>query len=98
MENNAIKISARGLLELLAGRNDLKQFLQDHGQAPTDTHPANRNYFALRFNEGRLIDNVMVEKSADRDDDWIVFEFGNPDPAICKYRIAKGQGENFNVS
>lgn len=93
VENNVIKISARGLLELLAGRNELKQFLQDHGQAPTDTHPSNQNYFALRFNEGRLIDNVRVEKFADRDDDWIVFEFGNPDPAICRYRVSKDRNQ-----
>lgn len=100
VEGNTIKISSRGLLELLAGRNELKQFLQDHGQAPTDTHPANQNYFALRFNEGRLIENVRIEKSADRDDDWIVFELGNPDPAISKYRISKdrNQGvEQLNV-
>lgn len=98
VENNIIKIPARGLLELLSERVELKQFLQDHGQAPTDIHPANQNYFALRFNEGRLINDIRIEKSIDRDDDWIVFEFGNPDPAVCKYKIPKDKIQGVGQS
>ncbi len=46
------------------------------------------NPFAGYLQEGRMISAVHVEVSAneDDDDDWLVFEFGAPDPAISKFR------------
>lgn len=80
--SKTIKISSRGLLELLSGRVNQNKFLQDHCFAPTPERPDNRNHFDLKLKEGKLITDVRLEKSTDKDDDWIVFEFGKPDPAI----------------
>lgn len=84
--DKTIKISSRGLLELLSERIDQKKFLQDHQFAPTEERPDNRNFFNLRLNEGRLITNIRLEKSTDKDDDWMIFEFGEPDPALINYK------------
>lgn len=84
-KNNTIKISSRGLLELLAGIIEKDDFMKSHQFVPTDDHPHNVNLFERKLREGRLINNIHVEKSEDQDDDWLVFEFGPPDPAISKY-------------
>lgn len=83
--NKTIKISSRGLLELLSGRIEQSKFLQDHCFVPTSERPTDRNPFDLKLNEGRLISNIWVEKSVDNDDDWIVLEFGKTDPAIFRF-------------
>lgn len=85
--NKTIKISSRGLLELLSGRIKQDKFLQDHCFAPTPERPDDHNPFDLKLNEGKLITDVKLEKSSDKDDDWITFEFGVSDPAISKYKI-----------
>jgi hypothetical protein len=84
--NKTIKISSRGLLELLSGRIEQNKFLQDHQFAPSPERPNNYNPFNLKLNEGRLVTNIRLEKSTIEDDDWIIFEFGEPNPAISKYR------------
>lgn len=85
MTSKTIKISSRGLLELLSGRIEQKKFLQDHCFIPTSERPTDRNPFDLKLNEGKLISNIWVEKSVNNDDDWIVFEFGKTDPAIFRF-------------
>jgi len=85
MQNNTIRIPARALLSLLAERVDHKKFLQDHHLAPTETHPDNHNFFDLKLREGRLIRDIEIEKSENEDDDWILIEFGEPDPAIYRF-------------
>ena len=85
--NKSIKISSRGLLELLSERIELNKFLQDHQFAPTANRPDNRNHFALRLNEGKLISGVKLEKNSHNDDDWIIFEFGESDPSISIYKV-----------
>jgi hypothetical protein len=78
---NKIKISARTVLELLAGTLDQRAFLELHsadGGTP----------FAYKLRQGRLIKDVKVVASdiGEDDDEWLEFEFGEPDPAVFKYR------------
>src|SRR5208282_6522234 len=79
MSGYDIKISARALQTLLAGGLDSATFLQAHGLNKT-------NPFAINLKEGRLISRVVVEKSTDDDDDWLVFQFGEPDAAVGEFR------------
>lgn len=75
-----IKVSARDLLQLLAGvlRQDAFEKLP---------FMARSNPFLQKLAEGRLIEAAGIEEgSEEADDDWIVFEFGDPDPATTPFR------------
>jgi hypothetical protein len=89
MSGNTIRISARALLDLLAGRVSQKKFFEDHKLTPTETHKDAVNYFERSLKQGRLIDGIKLERSIDEDDDWIVIQFGNPDPAIARLVLPK---------
>jgi hypothetical protein len=76
-----IKLSARDLLELLAGvlRQDTFEALP---------FMARQNPFLNKLRNGQLITAMRIEKDeTDSDDDWIVFEFGNPDPAVSPFQV-----------
>jgi len=76
-----IKLSARDLLELLAGvlRQDAFEALP---------FMARQNPFLNKLRNGQLITAMRIEKAeTDSDDDWIVFEFGDPDPAVSPFRV-----------
>jgi hypothetical protein len=76
-----IKISARDLLELLAGK-----LRQDAFEALP--FMARQNPFLNKLSNGQLITAMRIEKDeTDSDDDWVVFEFGNPDPAVSPFRV-----------
>ncbi|MGO7755297.1 hypothetical protein ACC817_08245 [Rhizobium ruizarguesonis] len=66
-----MKISARGLQELLAGRlsrEEFKRFVAD-------------NLFERALSDGRTISNITIErKETEEDDDYLIFEFED-DPA-----------------
>ncbi|MEA2239811.1 MAG: hypothetical protein QOC81_4535 [Thermoanaerobaculia bacterium] len=49
------------------------------------------NPFEWMLDEGRMIKSVAVDTSDEYDDDWLVFEFGEPDPAISKLRSEDDQ-------
>lgn len=83
MTEKAIKISARALLELLAGKIEPKKFFEDYKFFDSIT---SGNYFANKLREGRLIHNIRLEKT-EEDDDWITIEFGEKDPAISKFML-----------
>src|SRR3989338_7027759 len=86
MTNNTISISARALHELLAGRVSQKRFLEGHRLIPTQTHPDDKNFFELRLREGKMFEEIRIEKSRMEDDDWIIFKFWKPDPAISPFK------------
>jgi hypothetical protein len=78
-----IKLSARDLLELLSGvlRQDAFEALP---------FMARQNPFLNKLRNGQLITAMRIEKDeTDSDDDWIVFEFGDPDPAVSPFRVNK---------
>lgn len=83
MQSDRIKISARGLLELLAGKITLEKYHADHPWGDGQMG----NMFELVQREGRSISLAQIEPMEYPDDDWIVFEFGEPDPAASPFII-----------
>jgi hypothetical protein len=80
MSGRLVKISSRAVLDLLAGQIDQREFFSRHGFEE-------RNPFLREMRHGRLITNVRIEKSQvpENDDEWLVFEFGDVDPAISPF-------------
>ena len=89
MTERRAKISARTLLELMAGRLDQSSFLATYGQEE-------RNIFFRQLREGRTIANIYVEKSEnpEDDDEWVVFEFGETDPAIAPFTVPESKNRS----
>lgn len=88
--NMRIKISARELMELLAGRRTIEQANDLHGWLdPEDQRALGRiqNPFELRLREGQLPRTISVIKTDEDDsDDWIEFQFGEADPVISPFK------------
>ena len=89
MSDDEVQLSARSLLELLAGKISLLEFQETHGFSASATSTSwISNPFEEMLNEGRLIKNVTVQKFEDEDDDYITFVFGEPDPAVSKFKYS----------
>jgi hypothetical protein len=86
MKSNEIKISSRSLVQLLAGTIEQKKFLEDHGFITSEQTSVPTNFFLNQLTQGKMIEDIEVEKVGNEDDDWVVFKFGQPDPAISQYR------------
>lgn len=82
MTSDSNKISARGLLDLLAGTITSEQYLAQHRWGESGVS----NVFEIMRREGRSITSAHIEAMEHPDDDWIVFEFGEPDPAASPFR------------
>ena len=78
MGGKKIKISARDLLALMAGSLDQARFVKGYDAG-------GGNVFDLCLKRGELITDVRVEHTPDEDDDWITFEFGEPDAAVAPF-------------
>lgn len=77
--DRTFKVSLRVIQELLGGRKDVKSLEVMHG--------LRRNPFLRNLDEGRLITKIEVEQGTPaEDDDWLIFTFGEPDPAVSPYR------------
>jgi len=83
-----MRISSRALHELLAGTVSCEEFMRKHRFVEEDGRP-DINPFAGFLNEGRMISAIHVDASDEEDDDWLVFEFGERDAAISKFRSVK---------
>lgn len=84
----SVRISARALSELLAGRVNPIQFAKDHGFAST-TGAGMINPFESALCMGFVINEINVEKLPDNDDDWVNFKFQGPDAAISPFCVPK---------
>ena len=85
-DGRQIKISARGLLGLLAGELQHKDFLEGQGfVAGEEVTPKVINPFLSHLRAGELIADISVERS-DLDDDYIVITFGAADPAVSDFK------------
>ena len=89
MANNSIKISARALTELLAGKVELKKFLEEHNLKPIQDGQRAFPFFELQIQQGNTLKNAFVEQEVHADDDLIVLEYAGPDPAISPYRVPR---------
>ena len=74
-----VKVSARRLLELLAGKISQEEFLR-HEDFLTVENP-----FEQALSTGQLV--VSLERTEEDDDDWIIFEMGGLDPAISRFTM-----------
>lgn len=81
MKEKQIKLSSRTLVDLLAGRIEQEQFFKDHGSDSFNV----RNFFNKQLANGRMITELAIESTDEKDDDWIVIRFENPDPAISPF-------------
>lgn len=78
-----MKISSRALLELLSGEITSEEFMKVHRFTKDEPIP---NPFAVAIRQGRMIADITVKRDENDDDDWIEFEFTDPDPAISNFR------------
>lgn len=78
VNNITIKFSVRALLQLLSGQVSQNDFFQ--------YHPEMLNFMRSRVQEGRMIEEIGIEKTKE-DDDWVEIKFGKPDPAVSPFTI-----------
>jgi len=78
MGGREIKISSQALIGLLSGKISPEKFFDDHDDV--------QRFFARLTAEGRTVKEILVSNEPDKDDDWIVFRFGDPDAAISPFR------------
>ena len=82
MKGNEIRISARELPDLLAGKLDQKLFAENHDIG-------GKNIFSIFRSQGKMIDRANVEHYPEEDDDWVILEFSADDPAMSNFRVPK---------
>jgi hypothetical protein len=82
MGDKTIRMSARTVSELFAGKITMDQFIQSQGLDPTI-------FFTRHLRNGNTLKNASVERNEHSDDDWIVLEYDGPDPAISPYRVPR---------
>jgi hypothetical protein len=84
VKGDRIKISARELLDLLAGKLDQKRFAQHHATG-------RGNIFNVFRDQGKMIRKISLERQDDEDDDWIVLEFTSDDPAAAEFKMPSAE-------
>jgi hypothetical protein len=84
--DNTIRLSARSVLELLAGKVSSEELQKAHGFIPWQGRRA-VNPLAAFLSAGRSITGARIERVEEEDDDWLVLEFGDPDPAASPFRV-----------
>ncbi len=95
MKDDSVRLSSRAIQRLLAGETTLEQFFMMHGW-DRETGPSNP--FSRSIREGQMISRTEIEPGGDNDDDWFVFTFGSPDPAISQFVVPEiGRGEGWNI-
>ena len=75
-------MSARTLLELLAGRMRVEDFAQHYSVDRQKTI----NPFLYKLQNGQLITSITFHPCKDADDDEVTIEFGDPDPVLTAFR------------
>lgn len=75
----SIEMSARMLLEILAGQLSIDDFRQNYRMENIE------NPFRIKLQQGRLIDQITVEHHPEKDDDRLTIHFGKPDSAIASF-------------
>lgn len=81
LKGDEIRISTRELLDLLAGKLDQKRFAKNH-----DTG-GGKNLFSLYRSQGMMIAGASIERCPEEDDDWLILQFSEDDPAVSDFRV-----------
>ncbi|MGB0073277.1 MAG: hypothetical protein WBP71_10055 [Terracidiphilus sp.] len=79
-KGTGIEMSARMLLEILAGQLSVRDFEQNYRIEGA------LNPFRRMLEQGRLIEGITVEPHPEADDDRVTIRFGKPDSAIAPFR------------
>lgn len=90
MTNRSLTMSSRLLMEVLAGKRSMAEVHKLQRWRFKSDPPNDRdtlNQFELWLDEGRLPTAITVEADPEGTDDWVTFEFGEPDAAISPFRI-----------
>lgn len=80
-DDGKIKLSARTVLRLLSGDLAYDEFRRAHS-IPLHAELLDQ------LRSGRRIEAVEIERVVDRDDDWLVFTFGERDAAYGEFNVA----------
>ena len=91
MDSLKVSMSARELVEVLAGRRTLADGGAKYVEASRNLGRSGPNRlqqaFERHLNQGRLPSEIRVVKGDEDDnDDWVEFDFSLPDPAISTLR------------
>ena len=76
----SIEMSARMLLEILAGHLSIRDFEQNYQMEGV------QNPFRRMLEKGRLIEGMTIEPHPEVDDDRVTIHFGKPDSAIAPFK------------
>jgi hypothetical protein len=82
------RMSARHLVDILAGQTTYAEFAAGYG-FPATGQPPGANPFASALARGLTVSSVTLGQLSDQDDDWIEFRLTGPDPAIAPFRTPK---------
>jgi hypothetical protein len=86
MSGRRIKISSRAVVELLAGRKTIEDMNDWHQWSTANEANTMQNPFERLLRQGCLPTSMTVLKGDENEpDDWVEFEFGEPDPAISPF-------------
>lgn len=86
IKHNEIRLSARTLLEYLAGRIDHKRFLVEAGLSIGPAGSQAHNIFERWLSDGKLLDEISLERQPEKDDDWLELTMSEPDAAISDFK------------
>ena len=90
MSRNHIKISAREVMEVLAGQRTVSEMnLANRWHLSTDDKRGGetQNPFERWLAQGCLPSSISVENTDENDaDNWLDIKIGDPDPAISRFR------------
>lgn len=90
MNDNSVRLSSRAVQKLLAGETTPDEFFLLHGW---DSKSGPSNPFLQAIRRGRMISAAKIEPGGDNDDDWFVFTFGRPDPAISQFVVPEASSD-----
>jgi len=82
LTGRSIQMSSRTFLELLAGKMSIDDFAKHYSIDQRGV----LNPFMQKLQNGQLITGIKLIPHPDQDDDEIIIEFGDPDPAIGLFR------------
>ncbi len=85
------RVSARRLLEVLAGKYSPSEIDLAFGGSADPDIPGLTNPFKSALAMGQLITEIALEPVEGKDDDRITIKFGGPDPTISPFRVKRGR-------
>jgi hypothetical protein len=83
----SMTMSAREVLEILAGVKTVAQFEEEYAFQPGS------NPFRKMLQQGRLISKITVDHFPEEDDDAVTIEFKLPDSAVAPFRLPETETE-----